>query len=494
MIFGRDKIAKAITYIIYSICFLILAFMAYSTIYCLCCDTSLRFANKMMCFLLAAGLIIFSSYIAIKINRKNEWLFLALLIFCSGASCLAWNIFAKTQPVSDYKVLLEGALKIANGTFSEGYDKTSYFYFYNYQIGYISYLSILIKLFGYSLNVIKLFDSINIVLSAVLIYMIVRRLSNKAAGAVSSLLFAEFVFIITGSSVINNQHLSSLLMLFGIYLIILDRIWSIGLSGLAFAAMNVIRPEGIILLIAFCIFFICKMLRSGNWREWIIKIALLVFSFCIIVWTFNMAFMGLKLTPGPISKSNIPYFKMVIGLGAENGSMNGHRSESARKTNVYFDLKDSDFDYDAYNREARKFVFQRIFNVRTYGYLFEKMRLFTGGRDNQYTFALTDKSKVNGLMITGHFQYLALIIFSLISILLRLRKEKVQLNQFAIIFIGFICVHILVEAQTRYRYEAYICLIVTASEAISYFIADFHSRFTFSKNAKNFLKKPIDWS
>ena len=43
---------------------------------------------------------------------------------------MLWGIFAKTPPISDYEVLINGAKSMARGEFPTlAFDKTNYFYF-----------------------------------------------------------------------------------------------------------------------------------------------------------------------------------------------------------------------------------------------------------------------------------------------------------------------------------------------------------------------------
>ena len=57
-----------------------------------------------------------------------------VILFClSFLAYLIWGVFARSPAVSDYEVLINGAKEVVNGTFSAlSFDKTNYFYFYNY--------------------------------------------------------------------------------------------------------------------------------------------------------------------------------------------------------------------------------------------------------------------------------------------------------------------------------------------------------------------------
>lgn len=59
----------------------------------------------------------FIIFLSVKINRYSNKVFLIMLIIVSLTIYFLWNIYAVTVPVSDYKILLEGARGIAAGTF-----------------------------------------------------------------------------------------------------------------------------------------------------------------------------------------------------------------------------------------------------------------------------------------------------------------------------------------------------------------------------------------
>ncbi|RCX18856.1 dolichyl-phosphate-mannose-protein mannosyltransferase [Anaerobacterium chartisolvens] len=461
--------------IIYYTCFSILLLMALSTLYYIINDASVIGVTNIIstfCVLLFLGFI---SYIAIYLNSKKPKLFFVILAATSMLSIFIWNVYARTVQVSDYKVLLEGAYKIATGSFNEGFDKTSYFYIYNYQIGYAAYLALLMRFFGYNLFFIKFVELIYMTGAAILMYKIAKKLVGQRAASITSILYATFIFNILGSSVINNQHISAFLMLVGIYLILLDNTgWTL-ISGIIFGVMNVMRPVGIIIIIGVCIMFIYKIIREMTWRKYAARLAIFIFTFYATIWTFNAVFIQMNLTPSPISRSNIPYFKLVIGFGAKNGSIFENQTIDARKTNVYNDLHTLGFDYDKYNDECKRFLKQRIRNFKdTSLYLFKKMAFFLGEKDHQYTFALSQEMRsgsfIKILVNIGHLQYLFLILSAMAAVLFKIKRKSTELNIIYILLIGFIFVYLFIEAQTRYRYEAYIFICIFASEAVSYFI------------------------
>jgi hypothetical protein len=430
---------------------------------------------KVVNFVLVFSVTIAISYGASFLGEKKPKLFIALVLAFSAGLCIIWNIYARTVPISDYQVLWDNALSIARGTFDKGYDKTSYFYIYNFQMGYVSYLALITKVFGHSLSFFKVIEALYMAATVFMVYMILKRAKGIRTASVGAAVTAIYVFNIMGSSIINNQHLGALIMLIGIYFIGGESKASMAASGIAFGLMNVVRPIGIVLIAGGVIYFIYSLIGDRNWRKWTVKLLIFLFSFYITTGAFDLFFIKSGLTPTRISKSSIPYFKFVIGLGAENGSLFGNNTLDAEKTSVYFDLKDLNFDYDKYNSECLKFIKGKIANYRdTWNYVYQKMKMFSGEKDNQYYFALKEDMQSGRILVNlldaAHLQYFQLLILGIIASISRIRKRE-DISLFNILFILFFAVHVFIEVQTRYRYELYLMMIIFASEEIAHLVS-----------------------
>lgn len=452
--------------------------MIFSAIKYIYNDTEFSLIFKLVEISLALTFITLLSFISIKLQRKSEMAFVFLLVLTSIFSCFVWNLYAKTVPVSDYSVLLEGALKISQGFFSEAFDKTNYFFIYNYQIGYASYLALIIKFMGQNLMFLKCCETIFITLSAIFIYKIASEHINKECGVIASMLFSTFIFNIMGSSIINNQHLSGLLMIMGVYFILKGKYSHTAIAGLIWGIMNVVRPIGIVSIISVFMYFLFLVVTTSHWRRSFSHLLILLFAFYSTLFLFDTVFFNLQIAPRQISKNNLPYFKCVIGLGATNGSLFGNRTKNARKTNVYFDLEKLGFDYLKYNNESLKFLKSKLMDYpNTIKFLKEKMVYFMGEKDHQYTFALdsvklTDK-KIKILASFAHIQYFILLCLAFLSVAIFKRSLPANFVLVLILIANFLAVHLLIEAQTRYRYDIYMLIIILASIPTYHFIHSF---------------------
>lgn len=430
------------------------------------------------------------SFIAVKINRYSTKWFLITLALMSMLTYLIWNIYARTYPISDYKVLLEGANEIIQGTFhKESFDKTSYFYFYNYQIGYTAYLAFIMKIFGNNLIWFKLLEGIYIILTSITIYKITEKVSTKDAAAIASLIYALYIPNIMGVSIINNQHISALLLCLSLYFILKATKTSLAMAGVLLGFTQILRPIAIIIIIAVVIIYSYKMINEGKYREYVSLFIVFIISFMLLTKAFDIAIMKTGISPSPISKSNAKYFKFVLGL--KDSGVYNIPTEDARRTQVYFDLKILNFDYDKYNEKCMEVIKYSLKNYKeTIPLIKNKMYDFMGKRDNQYYFALSE-DKINNniefLLKIGNIQYLFLLLGTFIILMNRIKIGNSNNDIFYILIIGFVLVHIFIETQTRYRYELYIFTAILSSQCVEIFKPKYNL-FKNKSNLHNFLK------
>ena len=177
--------------LLYIVFFVVLLFYIYNCIMFTATHTSYRVLFSGV-FMLAGYIILIKG--AQKLQSFGEiYLRIGLILF-SVILYTIWGIYANTEPVSDYEVLIEGANKVLDGTFPElSFDKTNYFYFFNYQIGYSLYLAGIMKLFGQSLIVLKISEIIVLALTNYIIYLIGRKLYNSLTGIIASIVY-NFTF------------------------------------------------------------------------------------------------------------------------------------------------------------------------------------------------------------------------------------------------------------------------------------------------------------
>lgn len=360
------------------------------------------------------------------------------------------------------------------------FDKTNYFYFYNFQTGFVMYLALVIKIFGSHLIFLKIFEILFMSLTNVFVYKIASKVYTKKIGIISSIIYSLLFFNIAGSSIINNQHFSTLLVILSIYFFIKDKCFYYVLSGILVGIANIIRPSSIIILISFCLFLLWKLLINNfkTWKTFLIGFLLIILSAFSTMKIFDYSLLNLNVVPTSMLSSNAKYFKFVLGIHG-NGIYN-IPTETAEKTQVYFDLQKLNFDYELYNNECKNFIVNKFTQntKETFGHIKNKMLVFCGEEDNQIDFSgnkVQNSKSYIFIKYYGYVQYFLLIVFSLLTVIINVKESKFYNTKnnlyqtqilFEIVFILYFCAHLLIEVQPRYRYDQYLMLAFIASPSI----------------------------
>lgn len=437
----------------------------------------------LLCFLIA---VVYKFSSVIKSDKQA----IIILTCVSFILLVGWNIIYKVQPSNDYEVLLEGANSIANGTFSQqAARKDDYFSFYNFQIGYAWYLSIFVRLFNNNLIALKFVEIVTIVLTNVISYKILRIFCDTDKSFFGACLLCFNPYIFMGSGVINNQHISALLSILAIYLFLkYKNIYNYILCGVIVTIAQILRPTAVIILIALAICsFISGIVKKD--KKALLGALILVAVYFLAMNIINQAFILSGLAPYGIKGDN-PYFKLILGLTGTG--ITGQETTHARYTQLYYDLKYYGFDYDAYKTAASNHLYNLILNDGlNCNWIAEKVVNFAGGVDNQYLYANTEFNNNHILMVgclnvIGTGLYFISILCSLISALKErniLQNKKYML--YALVFGLYFFAYVIIETQTRYRYEQYYILFLISMPIL-------HSLIKQGKSVKNKIEEKIE--
>ena len=406
---------------------------------------------------------------------KSERSAIVFLSVLSLSILLLLNFFVKPVPVSDYEVLWNGARQIVDGTFQErAMLKDDYYCFYNFQIGYAFYLSILYRVFHGSIMAMRIIECLVMTLTNIVLYKTFRLFQGIRWSLIGTTLFACFPFLILGSGILNNQHEAMLFEALAIYVYLKNAgkksSWYFGIVIGCFLYIGVfVRPTATVVLIAIVMLSLIQGILKHN-KEYLICAGVIVVSYIIISCIINEFFVVSGLAPYGLNNHNI-WFKLVLGL--TGAGITQQPTTDAEHTNLYYDLKYYGFDYDAY-KNAASYYLQSLFITNSFdvGFITDKIVSFCGSYDNQYVFAgstfYSDHQIITTLLNTmGLCLYFATIVFSSIRCLIKRILDYDEIALPALIFVGFFVSYILFEAQTRYRYEQYYMLFLLAIPAMS---------------------------
>lgn len=408
--------------------------------------------NGLLIFLI---FILFSALFVKKIKIKKFCMMLFLISFLVRFAAV---IFIETPIMSDFAVMYNTARKILNGDMSYLVN-SSYLNTWGYQMGHTMYLYILLKIFN-SVTFLKIINCIVTSLVTVLIYLLAREFASEKASRFIGILYCFFPFPLLMNTVLTNQHVPALLNLLAFYLVIgkkfnkMNDVLKYILVGALLAIANVLRPEGIVFITSFSIYFLL-LIRKHNFLNIIKKVALLLFTYFLI---FNGCSYALKVT----GYSNIglenknPLWKFVVGLNHDTAGVYSEKDASI---------------YSGIGNDSEK---KEVIKQRTIGSLTKMPNLFLkkaeilwthsdlswslyyldGKKIEKFGFSLDASIFVNILKkINQYYIYLTLILMLIGIIPLKNEKISCEKNLFIIVLLVFFGVYLLIEIMPRYAYS-----------------------------------------
>ena len=233
---------------------------------------------------------------------------------------------------------------------------------------------------------------------------------------------------------------------------------------------NIIRPEGIIVMIALFLFFIFKDFSNIKKPKIFLTKNILRPVLILLVYLLTMTSVSAVFKAKGYTDYNIgnrePYWKFVVGLNPKHGGL--WNSEDGDLVNRY-PLGNERDEYE------KKLILERIKDKDAMLELFDKKfkYMWSGNDWGSIGFSLNYENVSGGfrniLLRIEKIEFMAIIILMSLSLIFTIFR-RVPFNNyylFMIIFIGYILVHLLVEVQTRYRYFIIPCMVILTVEALS---------------------------
>lgn len=267
--------------------------------------------------------VVLSLFLVYRTSGKS---FIILLVLGSFLIRLAYISIIDTPLESDFKLLYEAAVLFSRGDYS--FNQYYYFKEWAYQTGFVIYQGIVVRIFGQAggiiaLKVLNCFWNTGITL---LIYLIARNFFKEQSSRLVSVLYMGFIFPVTFVSVLSNQHISTFLILLGLYFLIDQRLIRMRplprglIAGFLLALGNILRPEALIVMSSLLAYFLILLLRAGNRRQRMERImqGLAVFLIYLAVNSLaSQAIIESGINPEGLKNNNI-YWKFVVGLNYES--------------------------------------------------------------------------------------------------------------------------------------------------------------------------------
>lgn len=414
------------------------------------------FSGMLKVVLISGGYVcgsILFSYLIIKIPSRKKFLVTVLgAVFLIRVS---WIFLFRTTPSSDFRVLHEATLNILQGDLTKIYD-SKYLSAYPYQIGFVVYQAIVMKLSGSSgIMILKLMNVIFSTLTGILIYLTAKEMSNKKVARVSILIWCFYPNSIYVCSVLTNQILATFLFVIAIYVFIKYKsIMSSVLIGGVIALGNIIRPEGIVVLTAISIYVIFCQKINGK----LIDKKILIKKFFRIGAMLGVYFIVMNIASGLITFGGIskyplsnrrPYWKFVLGFNYE--TKGGYSSKDASAHPNLSIGKDLD-------KEEKNIMINRTHDkIKLIKLFFYKFRDFWGNIDNTIGFVKSGikitQFKSSVITLTEKLYYTGTMLFLMVYFIYNIKtRRNFIINPIIILILVFMSVYLLIEIQTRYRY------------------------------------------
>ena len=440
----NEKLSKILTYI--GIVILSLLLILY------------LFTNNII-LLLAAGLM------SIFISTRKIKHFGLILFIVSFIIRLIFILVANFPQVYDFKTLLDASKMFARGDYS--FNTWFHFYTWGYQTAFVIYQGVLLKLFN-SIFILKLLNIIYSSLIVVIVYKLGLKISkNEKSARIVSMLYMIFPFYLFLNSILLNSHLATLLSYLGIFFLLKEepKYKDYLIGGILIAFGNIIRPEGIIIILTLLIYKIITF-KKENIKKIIISLLIFLSSYFIICNGASFIVKASNINPSGLENKD-PLWKFLLGFNYETC---GYYIDSDSKYQI---------DKETEINEIKRRVFEDI--PRTGKLMICKVDRFwlSSGLDDEMG-SFNDKefnilginikfSRIKDIAI-GLNKGINIVILSLMLLGLIVNRKNIK-NEVLFLLIMILItfgIYLFIEIQPRYLYFIHVAVFALSTLGINY--------------------------
>ena len=391
-----------------------------------------------------------------KIKFKHYWI---LLFVCSFLVRLVFILSANFPQVYDFATLLEASHMFAAGDYS--FSSWFHFHTWGYQTAFVIYQGFLLKLFGSEF----LLKFLNIIYSSCLvlfIYFMGRRISSERSSRVVSFLYMVFPFPLFLNSVLCNHHLSCLLMYFGILFLIRKNKKFIDyvIAGILVSLGNIIRPEGIIVVLSFLVFSFFY-LNKNNIFNTIIRISAFLIVYFSIGWCANFLVINSGVNDRGL-KNYDPLWKFILGFNHETC---GYYTDDDTKYQVDTQTEVNIIKERAFSNlgETGKLMLCKVDRFWLSSGLEMESGSFTDKNFNIFGINISFNSLESVAISVNSYIYLSIFIMFFVGLFINRKKYSNVCLFFLIMIVITFFVFLFIEIQPRYAYFIHISLFILST-------------------------------
>lgn len=288
-----------------------------------------------ICFALAIGIVLFGNgaCMAVVCMLFAMWLcrrripHFTLWLFIAAFAVRLFSVFWLHPPeVSDFKLMYDAAQNLIRGDTS--YLNSSYFQVWAYQNAFVIWESLFLRIWDHPV----MLRLVNALLSAgtiCLIYRIALRYGKEenaagfSAAQMVGVLVALFPFGAVLPGILTNQIAAAFFLCLGVWLLISRECqklysWRFVLAGLVLQIGNLLRPEGVIVLVGILAWKMFQFFQEPKaFRKILWELFLLFAVYFAVGFTADALVRISGLSPNGFNNMN-PLWKFVVGLNTES--------------------------------------------------------------------------------------------------------------------------------------------------------------------------------
>lgn len=373
----------------------------------------------------------------------------------------------KTPLQSDFSTMYNASQGVLVNDFS--FLKDDYFKYWPYQIGFVVYQSILLRICN-KILFLKLVNCVLSSLTVVLVYLSAKELAGKKAAAVVSLVYCLLPFPLTLTTVLTNQIPATFLIYLGIYIIISSKLrLNVYIRYTVFSVLavisNVLRPEGIVPVLSVALFLVLTV-KKDNIKKKSINLLIVILVYFVLFKAVSLLFKVTGMSPSGLV-NNAPYWKFVLGFNQETGGAYSRSDAVVLGDNeaAYALVKERIMVPVNQLIELFKNKINAFWNSSTvlwsFGYAYSGLYLF--GK----TFEIVDfcalLEKINVFVMNMAYIFMIFGVFSYN------RKKECNYNFLPFMNMVFVTfgVFLLIEVQQRYAYNIQPAVLILAALGVA---------------------------
>lgn len=413
----------------------------------------------------------------LRVTKLPDWFVRGAAVVCLTALALigiAWSLMMKAIPISDQDVLFSSAVHLVKGDFSALQDTTGYEYFYfvrfPFQIGFLSYLELLVRAVGEQgtlilapvLNVLMLVSGY-----AALLMTTQRLFRDNRITFLTLLLLCVCIQPVLACTWIYGLIPALALTLWGVYFAVrflqTDRLLNLIPAALFCAVAVYMKPNAWIGAAAVSIALLLHALKTRGWKPVVAAILLLALCYPLpkiaqaayedrIGVSFGKGYpmsswmaMGMRESWMAAGWYNEYSKEMYHTYGTDLDAIKERNREDIQASLAGF----ADDPKGMYAFYQEKFASQ--WNEPTMESIWTSVVCKSYGERPKLAVSLYD-GRWPGIALETGFNYMLQIVYAgfLLSLFILLRKRSVEQAILPVMIVGGILFHLLFEANAKY--------------------------------------------